>query len=271
MPELDYTYLDREIRALLLRTGKFIEEEFQHFSRNRIDYKGLGNPFTYVDVTAEEMLKAGCNELFPEAAFMGEETATDADTTGWVWIIDPVDGTVNFIHGVPFFCISLALSHGEDVHMGYIYQPSTGDLWAAQKGRGATLNGHPIAVSEVTAIADSLIATGFPYDSVPWPEAYFQALSDFQHMTHGVRRFGSAALDLAYVATGRCEAFYEYNLKPWDIAAGSLLVTEAGGKVSDFRGENQFLFGRQIIATNARIHADVLATLHRRIPALSPS
>ncbi len=269
MPELNLTYLDSQIQELLRQTGKYILNEFSHFPGNRVSYKGVGDPFTHVDVTTEEILKARCEQLVPEAGFIAEETAANAQPEGLVWIIDPIDGTVNFIHGIPHFCISIALVDQSEILMGHIYQPSTGDMWSAIKGEGAWYNGKTMQVSATTKLDEAIIATGFPYDKVPWPEAYLQTLFDFQLATHGVRRFGAAALDLAYVAMGRFEAFYEYNLKPWDVAAGALLIQEAGGQLSDFRGEKEFLFARQIVASNRALHSDVLQILHRRIPALT--
>ncbi|MEO1450175.1 MAG: inositol monophosphatase family protein [Bacteroidota bacterium] len=260
-PDLDT--LDASLRELLHKTGAFARREFERFSFSDVVYKGENNPFTYVDVTAENMLRDGCAALIPGSGFVNEEGEDIPSQNGFTWIIDPIDGTANFTHGVPHYCISLALQDPEGMWLGYIYAPESGDLFHAVRGGGAFLQGKPIQVSEQAQMPTSLIATGFPYDDMGFRDRYLVLLNEVMQKSQGMRRMGSAALDLAYVASGRFEAFFEYNLNAWDVAAGALILQEAGGQVSDFNGGEDYLFGKQILATNGKIHTDLLEILQR--------
>ncbi|TAE51197.1 MAG: inositol monophosphatase [Bacteroidetes bacterium] len=258
MQEPHLPSLDLDIRRLLRRAGSFTVQEFRRFSADRIEYKGERNPFTYVDVTTDTMLREGCEALLPGSGFINEELAAVSSQNGYTWIIDPVDGTVNFIHGIPHYCISLALTRGEEILLGYIYQPVYRQLFRAAKGKGAFLNGKKIRVSDRSETGKSVIATGFPYQGGNERDHHFAILRKLSDTAHGIRRFGSAALDLAWVAAGRFDAFFEYNLSPWDVAAGILIVEEAGGQCSDFSGGNNALFGKQILASNGLMHPHML-------------
>jgi myo-inositol-1(or 4)-monophosphatase len=257
--------LDRHLRLLLEKVGAFTAREFRRFSDARIEYKGERNPFTYVDVKAEEMLREACGTLIPGSGFIGEELAGSRSENGFEWIIDPVDGTVNFIHGIPHYAISLALSLEGELELGYVYEPVNRQLFRALRGQGATLNGRRLRVSAKGELGAAVVATGFPYDLGGKGEQHFQMIRKVVGSAHGLRRFGSAALDLAYVAAGRYEAFFEYNLQPWDVAAGLLLVREAGGRVTDFFDREASPSQKEFLASNGLLHPALLALAQEAI------
>jgi myo-inositol-1(or 4)-monophosphatase len=205
----------------------------------------------------------GLGEILPEAGFIAEEGTGAHEQEEWKWIIDPIDGTTNFIHQLPPYSISIALMHHDEIVLGLIYEITSGECFYAWKGSNAWLDGQKITVTPVCELEKSFIATGFPYQNYERIDAYMALLKYLMQHTPGVRRLGSAAIDLAYVACGRFEAFYEYNLKPWDVAAGAFLVKQAGGTVSDFNGGEGYLFGKEIIATNGSIHQSFMDTVNQ--------
>ena len=239
----------------------------EHFARGvETEYKGDVDLVTVADRSAEKLIRIRLAEVFPEHGVYGEEGTRERLEGEFRWYVDPLDGTTNFAHGFPQFCVSLGLEYrpkgigqGEDgvLIAGVIYDPMRDELFTAERGRGAALNGKPIAVSHVAELAEALLATGFPsrkrHSS---PNIHFY--QEFTLRSHGVRRAGSAALDLAYVACGRMEAFWEFNLNPWDTAAGILLVEEAGGRVTDFAGAHYRLASDEILASNGRIHDELV-------------
>ncbi len=242
----------------LVRTvGDFIREAHTSFSMDDIEHKGFNDLVSYVDKEAEKRLVEGCRKIFPEAGFIAEEGTAEEISTRYRWIIDPVDGTTNFVHGLPIFAISLALADQDDIIIGIVYEIGRDELFHARRGDGAFCNGHQIRISDVKSLDQSLLATGFPYYDFGQMPIYLDILNDFMQNTHGLRRLGSAAVDLAYTACGRFEGFFEYNLNAWDVAAGILLVEEAGGKATDFSGGNNALFGREIIAAG-NVHASMM-------------
>ncbi|PWJ58201.1 myo-inositol-1(or 4)-monophosphatase [Dyadobacter jejuensis] len=228
----------------------FIQKEAAEFSKEKIEYKDINNMVSYVDKEAEKLLIKELKALLPEASFITEEgmSGMEPDPTALNWIIDPLDGTTNFIHGLPIYCVSVALARGKEVLLGVIHEPSRDELFSAWQGGGAWCNGKKLQVSSVSRLDESLIATGFPYYTFEKQKRYMYILELLMQKTHGVRRLGAAAVDLAYVAAGRFEGFYEYNLKSWDMAAGVLLIQEAGGTVTDFNGGDSYLFGGNIVA-----------------------
>lgn len=238
------------------QTGKFIKEEREKFDIAKVEHKGVHNFVTYVDKEAEKMLVSGLANLLPDSAFLAEEGTIETIENANLWIIDPLDGTTNFIHGLSPYAISVALQVNGVTEIGVVYEISLDECFYAIHRKGAYLNGKKIQTSAATSINDSLIATGFPYYNYSRLDGFMKSLSYFMKNSHGIRRLGSAATDLAYVACGRFEAFYEYSLQPWDVAAGALLVTEAGGRVSDFDGGNNYVHGKEIIATNGHIYND---------------
>jgi myo-inositol-1(or 4)-monophosphatase len=195
--------------------------------------------------------------MLPGSGFIAEEGTSTKKSDTYNWIIDPLDGTTNFSHGVPVFAVSIALMKRNELVLGVVYEINRDECFHAVKGQGAFLNHVSIKVSPVQTIDKALLATGFPYYNFDQMKQYLAILDEFMKGTHGLRRMGSAAVDLAYTACGRFEGFFEYNLQPWDVAAGALIVKEAGGLVTDFSGGNDFLFGRQIVAGN-QVQPDIL-------------
>jgi myo-inositol-1(or 4)-monophosphatase len=230
------------------------------------EYKGDADLVTAADRAVEKLIRTRLGQSFPSHGIYGEEGTRERLEGEYRWYVDPLDGTTNFAHGFPQFCVSLGLEHrppgtapAEDGTLvaGVVYDPMRDEIFTARRGRGAELNGKPIHVSPVGQVLESLLATGFPSRKRHLsPNIHFY--HEFTLRSHGVRRAGSAALDLAYVAAGRMEAFWEFNLNPWDTAAGILLVTEAGGRVTDFSGDPYKLDSREILASNGRIHAELV-------------
>ena len=247
-----------ELNGIVISTGDYIIEQRKAFSKDTVEIKALNQLVSYVDINAEKQLVEKLSLLLPEAGFITEENTSEKGSKAYNWIIDPLDGTTNFIHDLPVYSVSVALAKGEEILVGVVYELGRKELFTAWKDGGAWLNGQPIRVSGENALSKSLIATGFPYYDFQQMEAYINVLKQLLKSTHGLRRMGSAAVDMAYVACGRFEGFFEYGLHAWDIAAGILLVKEAGGQVVDFKGGDDYLFGETIISGNAEIHKDLL-------------
>jgi len=239
--------------------GIFVKNKLN--SVHTIHYKGEINLVTEVDKISEEMITSKITTLFPDHDILAEEF-TDIDSgSDFRWIIDPLDGTTNYAHGYPYFCVSIALERLNTMIVGIVYDPMLDEMFVAEKGKGAFLNDREIHVSNTPETIKSLLATGFPYDI---REDSHNNLNYFNEMilkAQAIRRAGSAALDLAYVAAGRFDGFWELKLNPWDIAAGWLLVEEAGGIVTDMGGNNYFLESPSILASNGRIHKEMMAVL----------
>ena len=219
---------------------------------------------TEVDKAAEEAIIDVLKNAYPDHAILAEESGASAnlhDENENVWIIDPIDGTTNFIHGFPQYCVSIALQQRGQITQAVVYDPTRNDLFTATKGAGAYLNEKRIRVSRRDKLADSLIGTGFPYTDLSRLDEYMKMFKIMTERTAGLRRPGAAALDLAYVAAGRLDGFFEKGLKPWDLAAGSLLITEAGGIVGTFQGESDYLYKGDIIAGSPKIFAQLVALL----------
>ena len=238
--------------------GRFIAAERKEFASSEIVNKGQRDLVSYVDLNAEKIIVNGLKEILPEAGFLTEEKSVEEGNTSLRWIIDPLDGTTNFIHGVPAFSVSIALQRDDEVVIGIVYEINLDECFYAWKGGGAWCNENKIIVSNPPSLNQSLLATGFPYKEFPAMNRFFATLRFLFNHTHGVRRLGSAAVDLAYVACGRFDGFYEYNLNAWDVAGGALIVQEAGGIVTDFNGGRNYLFGKEIIACARSIHEEFL-------------
>jgi myo-inositol-1(or 4)-monophosphatase len=247
---------------LVREVGSFIREERRSFDPNRIEQKGLNDLVSYVDKEAEKMLVKGLIQVFPEAGFITEEKTIEVKTAEYMWVIDPLDGTTNFIHGLPVFAISVGLLKSEKPYAGIVYEINRDELFSAITGKGAFLNDLPISVSSAHMLSESLICTGFPIQSFDKLDHYLAILRELVQDSHGLRRVGSAATDLAYVACGRYDAFFEYNLNPWDVAAGIVLVREAGGVVTDFSRGDDALFGRELVAGSS-VHDQLLDVIAR--------
>ncbi len=248
--------VEQHVMELCHDVGEFIRVESMSFDRSRILQKeGFNNLVSYVDKESEKKLVGTLSRLIPGSGILGEEGASVESTNGYLWIIDPLDGTTNFTHGLPPFAISIGLTRNDNPVLGVVYEVTKQEMFHAVEGHPAYCNDRLIRTSPVTTLNESLFSTGFPYYEFPQIEAYLGIIRKFLRNSHGVRRLGSAATDLAYVAAGRFEGFFEYNLNPWDVAAGAFIVQQAGGRVSDFRGGNNFLYGKEICAAGAGIHA----------------
>ena len=253
----------KEIENAARETGAFILKESIEFDINRTESKGINNFVSYVDKEAEKMLVDRLSRLLPEAGFITEEGTSKKSGLRYTWVIDPLDGTTNFIHGTPPVAVSIALLENNEPVAGVVYEVFMDECFYAWKGGKAFLNNREIKVSLTGKVNDALLATGFPYHNFDRIDAYMESLVYFFTHCHGVRRLGSAATDLAYVACGRYDGFYEYNLNPWDVAAGALIIQQAGGKASDFKGGADFLFSREIVATNNNMYTDFLSQVSR--------
>ncbi len=258
---MNLSQLSQNLNIIARHVGSFIRKEGENFDRSKIEEKGFNDLVSYVDKQAEEQLVEELRKLLPEAGFITEEGTDTTKGERFNWIIDPLDGTTNFTHSLPIYCVSVALQDGDEVVVGVVYDPNRDECFSAYKGGGAFCNDNPIKVSDAPALKDSLIATGFPYYDFGLTQQYLQVLGSFMAKSHGLRRLGSAALDLAYVAAGRFEGFFEYNLNAWDVAGGAIIVQEAGGKLSKFTADGDYIFGREIVASNGNIHPEMQETI----------
>lgn len=262
LPQEKLKTLTAQVIELSLACGAFLKQESSQFDYSKVELKGKNDLVSYVDKQSEHMMVAGLKEILPEAGFLTEEGTIETDSNPLRWIIDPLDGTTNFVHGLPVFSTSIALMQDENILIGVVYEVNKDECFSAYKDGGAYLNGKQIAVSKINSLSESLVATGFPYNNFEGMEKYLNILKYLMQNAHGVRRLGSAAVDLAYVAIGRFEGFFEYNLNSWDIAAGALIVKEAGGTVSTFSGGKDYIFGKEIIASN-EIHAEMKQVIEK--------
>ena len=251
----------RALEGLLREVGAYLCAQARNFSRAHAEYKTARDPVSYVDRTAEALLREGCARLLPEAGFILEEAGHFNIEKEYIWVIDPLDGTKNFVHGIPLFAISVALLRRGEPILGMVYAVPQDELFWAVRGHGAYLGDERLQVSTCEDPDKILVVTGFMYRDPDRAEKYFRVLADVMRQYGGLRRLGSAALDLAYVAAGRLDVFFEMDLNPWDVAAGSLLVQEAGGIVTDFTGQPNFLFGKSIIAGGVWSHQALLSLI----------
>ncbi|WP_299289169.1 inositol monophosphatase family protein [uncultured Mucilaginibacter sp.] len=250
--------LCREVVVLAKQAGTFIKTEAGKFKAESVEFKGLNDMVSYVDKTSEEMIVAKLQQLLPEAGFITEEKTVVKTALQYNWVIDPLDGTTNFIHGLPVYSVSIALKEYEELVLGVVYEINQDECFYAWKDAPAFLNGKQIRVSDKPTVSESLIATGFPYYNFEKADAYMNLFKDLMQSCQGLRRLGSAAVDLAYTACGRFDAYYEYNLNDYDMAAGILIVKQAGGQVFDFTGGRNMLKTRDVIATNGKVSQELL-------------
>jgi len=226
-----------------------------------VEYKGEFNPVTEVDRLCDELIQRTILKAFPEHEIMTEESSFKKKGSPWRWIIDPLDGTTNYARGFPFFSVSIGLEIDGELNLGVVYIPPFDELFVATKGEGAFLNGIKLSVSQVDQLERSFLATGFPYDVQENPEVYLPYFHQFIKRSLAIRRPGSAAIDLCYVAAGRFDGFWELNLQPWDMAAGVLVIREAGGKVTDFGGRPINIYGGETLASNGFLHEQMLQVI----------
>ncbi|OGT06184.1 MAG: inositol monophosphatase [Gallionellales bacterium RBG_16_57_15] len=242
------------------RAGNLIHRSADKIDHLTVTRKSHADFVSEVDRAAEQTIIQTLLDAYPDHAILAEESGSQGESE-YLWIIDPLDGTTNFLHGLPQFAVSIALQHKGIITQAVVYDPVKNELFTATRGRGAFLNDKRIRVTRRVQLADSLIGTGFPYTRFEHMDAYMAIFRDLMQKTAGLRRPGSAALDLAWVATGRYDGFFETGLKPWDIAAGCLLITEAGGMVSDLHGSNTYLKTGHLCAGNPDIHAQLLKAI----------
>ncbi len=247
-----------EVSTTCQEVGKFLINESRSFSKEKVEFKkSQSDLVSYVDKTAEQRLVESLSRIIPGCGYLTEESMVEQKREEFTWVIDPLDGTTNFVHGIPTFAISIGLLHDDEIVGGVILEVNRNECFSAWKGGGAYLNGSRIRVSEASNIEESLFSTGFPSYNFEKMDDYLGILNRLMKGSHGLRRIGSAATDLAYVAMGRFEGFFEYNLNPWDVAAGVILVQEAGGTVTDFKGGENYMFGREIVAAGP-VHSNLL-------------
>jgi len=236
------------------KAGEYIMEQHRNGVNREIEEKGEHDFVTIVDKNAEKILVNELNKILPEAGFIAEEGTNSVKGTTYNWVIDPIDGTTNFIHGAFPFAVSVALIEDSTPVAGVILELGFNECFYAWKNSGAYMNGEPIRVSKTKTLHSSLIATGFPYTDFSKIEGFMGTMDWFMKNSRGLRRLGSAATDIAWVACGRYDGFYEYGLKAWDVAAGVIILQEAGGRCADFSGKEDYLFGSELICTNGLNH-----------------
>lgn len=237
--------------------GEYIASEREGFSFSDVEFKGSQNLVSYVDKQTEKRVVERLRELVPQAGFITEEgTVQGASDEYYKWIVDPLDGTTNFVHGLPPYCVSIALAEGREVVAGVVYEVAARELFYAWRNSDAYLNGIRIHASSVDRLENALVGVGFSYSAIDGEPGYMDKIAEFQRTTNGIRRIGSAAADLAYVACGRFDAFAQQGLSAWDVAAGAFIARSAGARVTDYAGGEDYLFGKSIIATNAYIYEE---------------
>jgi myo-inositol-1(or 4)-monophosphatase len=250
------------------RAGSVINRASRNLDVVAFREKAVNDFVSEVDREAEEAVIRTLRDAYPGHSILAEESGASGESE-YQWIIDPLDGTTNFIHGFPQYCVAIALRHRGIVTQAVIYDPTRNDLFTATRGRGAYLNDQRMRVSKRSHLRASLIGTGFPFRQIEHMDVYLAILRDMMEGAAGVRRAGSAALDLAYVAAGRLDGFWEFGLSPWDTAAGALLITEAGGLVGDLAGENRYLDTGNVVAGTPKVFVELLRMISRHLtPAL---
>lgn len=261
-----YIFADMLI-STLKEAAKAGAAEIQRFFQK--DFKisnkeGVNNLVTEADHAAEKAIIAVIRSAFPDHFILSEEAGEIIQDSTYKWIIDPIDGTVNFAHGIPLNCVSIGIEHEGEIVLGAVYNPHMNEFYFAEKGKGSTLNDKPIHVSQETEVVKACLVTGFPYTYINMPNGPLEIFERFIRKGVPVRRLGSAAIDLCWVAAGRFDGFYEHKLEAWDSAAGYLIVEEAGGKVTDFNGDKFSVYQHRILATNGHIHAEMLEVINNR-------
>lgn len=256
-------------RNIITEAGDIVREHMGKLSASSIHAKGPSDYVTEIDKRCEELILKAVREGFPDHHIMSEETANDGLQPGFTWVVDPVDGTTNFIHGFPFVAVSIAVCLEKKPVLGFVIDPVRNELFTARAGRGAWLNGARIAVRKDAELPEALVATGFPFRTKDYMDNYLKAFKSVFLNVSGIRRAGAAALDLAYLAAGRVDGFWEIGLKAWDIAAGALLIREAGGVISDFWGEDRLLYNGHVVGGTPSVYPFLLAQVQEfLVPAL---
>lgn len=260
---MDYMNLCVSVQGIARETGNFIRNERAKLTSDDIKTKSTANFVTYVDKNSESRIVDALRKLLPEAGFVAEEGTAGNSDENLVWFIDPLDGTTNYIHGIYPCSVSIGLAEAGKMVMGVVYELGQNEMFYAWKGSNAFLNGREIRVAGSCHSAETLIATGFPYYAFDRIEKYIDVLRELMLCTQGLRRMGSAAVDLSYVASGRYDAFFEHALHAWDVAAGAFILQQAGGKVTDFNGGDNWLFGGEIVAASRNYFPEFYGIVNR--------
>lgn len=259
---MNFEKIIEEVKTLSIGIGNWMFDERERFSEDKVESKTFNNLVSYVDKESEKRFVEGLKKILPEAGILGEEGVSNTPKNNDLrWIIDPLDGTTNYVHGIPAYCTSVALEKNGKIVLGVIYEPNRKECFYAFENGGAYLNNKKIHVTNSNILKQSLLATGFPYDYFDKMESYMEMLKFLMKNTRGVRRIGAAALDMCYVACGRFDAFFELALQPWDVAAGSIIIKEAGGVSTDFMGSYDYIFGKSIVSSNGKIQKLLLETI----------
>lgn len=249
-----------DLERLARQAGQILFDSYE--KDHQVDFKGVIDLVTEVDHASEKFLIDEINHQFPGHSFLAEESGASQTQSEHLWIIDPLDGTVNYAHGVPLFCVSIAYSYNGQVLLGAVFDPMRNEMFSAERSKGAWVNGRALKVNSVEELQKSLMVTGFPYDSWHSSPSNFDYFAKLGRMTQGVRRLGSAALDLCYIAAGRLDGFWELSLKAWDIAAAGLIAEQAGALVTNIKGKADYLSPPQsVVAANPVLHAKLLEQL----------
>jgi myo-inositol-1(or 4)-monophosphatase len=251
--------------AAARHAGAYLKESLGRVRTVEVKEGEERNLVSDIDRESERRIIGMIRERYPDHGILAEESGGSGAEAETVWVIDPLDGTTNFLHGLPIFCVTIGIHRRGEPVAGVVYDPNLDELFTAERGAGAFLNGAPLRVSRSSTLISSLLVTGFPYDIARNPDFAVERFNAFLMEARGVRRLGSAALDLCYVAAGRLDGFWEVNLHPWDMAAGVLLVEEAGGRVTDFGGAPTTIHHRQVLASNGRIHDAMVRVLARAV------
>jgi myo-inositol-1(or 4)-monophosphatase len=261
----DFKTICEELQRIARDAGRFIRNEREKISEKDVELKSVSSLVTYVDKQTETRIVSEVKKLIPDSGFITEEGTASHSGELFKWIIDPLDGTTNYIHGIAPHSVSIALARGDEIVAGVIYEVGQDEMFYAWKDSPAFLNGREIKVAEASRMEDTLIGTGFPYYDFDRVEDYIDAMRYLMKHTRGLRRMGSAAVDLAYVAAGRFDAFYEHGLHPWDVAAGALIIKQAGGKITDFNGGENWLFGGELVTASRSIFDEFYSIIHEHL------
>ena len=262
---MNYKELCYSVQDIAREAGSFIRIEGEKVTPEDIEFKGATSLVTYVDKTAEANIVTALRRLIPDAGYVTEEGTAGSNNEKFTWVIDPLDGTTNFLHGIAPHSVSIGLLEDGIPVIGVVYEVKQDEMFYAWKDSPAFLNGKEIKVSPTKDLQNALIGTGFPYYDFDRVDNYIAAMKELMKKTRGLRRFGSAAVDLSYVAAGRFNAFYEHALHAWDVAAGAFIVQQAGGKVTDFNGEQNWLFGGEIVAAAENIFDDFYSIVSKHL------
>lgn len=260
---MNYKELCFKVQDIAKAAGAFIRDEQKKISSENIEIKSVASLVTYVDKTAEKQIVSALRKLIPDSGFVAEEGTAASNNEKYTWFVDPLDGTTNYIHGLAPHSVSIGLAENNKLLMGVVYEVGADELFYAWKNSPAFCNGKEIKAATRSKSEDALIATGFPYYDFDRMDDYIEAMKVLMQTTRGIRRFGSAAIDLCYIAAGRFDAFWEHALHAWDVAAGAFILQQAGGKTVDFNGENNWLFGGEIVSASESYFPEFFSVVNK--------